>query len=82
MTLLIEDLKDSVELDRAAMRTIVGAGNRMAWSRQQTPLLLVAVSPSGTGQRAATMRWSAFLRSTTVEPLSRKPARPAVRATH
>ena len=81
-TLLIEDLKESVELDREAMRTIVGAGKRVGWSREQTPLLLVAASPSGPGLRAAAMRWSTFLRPTAVEALTRKPARPSNRLTH
>ena len=81
-TLLIEDLEDSVELDREAMRTIVGAGKRGAWGREQPPLLLVAVSPTGPGQRAAAMRWSTFLRPTAVEALTRKPARPTNRLTH
>ena len=48
-TLLIEDLKESVELDREAMRTIVGAGKPVAWSRQQPQLLLVAVSAGRAG---------------------------------
>jgi hypothetical protein len=81
-TLLIEDLKESVDLDREAMRTIVGAGKRVGWLREPTPLLLVAVMPSGPGLRAASLRWSAFLRPTAVEPLIRKPTRPAERSTH
>ena len=81
-TLLIEDLKESVELDREAMRTIVGAGKRAIWSREPTPLLLVAVSPGGPGLRAAGMRWAAFLRPRAVQALSRRPDRPANRAPH
>ena len=81
-TLLIEDLKDSVELDREAMRTIVGGGKRAGWSRDSTPLLLVAASPSGPGLRAAGMRWAAFLRPTAVQALVRRPDRPANRTPH
>jgi hypothetical protein len=81
-TLLIEDLKDSVELDREAMRTIVGAGKGPGWSRAPAPLLLVAVSPNGPGLRAAGMRWAAFLRPTAVQALTRRPDRPANRAPH
>jgi hypothetical protein len=81
-TLLIEDLKESVELDREAMRTIVGAGKRVAWSREQLPLLLVAASPAGPGQRAAATRWSTFLRQTAAEALTRQPTRPTNRLTH
>jgi hypothetical protein len=81
-TLLIEDLKESVELDREAMRNIVGAGKRVGWPREPAPLLLVAVSPTGPGQRAAAMRWSAFLRPTAVEPLARKPTHLTKRAPH
>jgi hypothetical protein len=75
-TLLIEDLKDSAELDREAMRAIVGAGKRAGWSREPTPLLLVAVSPRGPGLRAAGMRWAAFLRPTAAQALSRRADRP------
>jgi hypothetical protein len=81
-TLLIEDLKESVELDREAMRAIVGAGKRAAWSREQLPLLLVAASPTGPGQRAAAARWSTFLRQTAVEALTRAAIRPTNRLTH
>jgi hypothetical protein len=81
-TLLIEDLKESVELDREAMRAIVGAGKRAAWPRDQYPLLLVAVTPTGSGQHAAALRWSAFLRSTAAEALTRKPTGPTNRRTH
>jgi hypothetical protein len=80
-TLLIEDLKESVELDREAMRTIVGAGKRVTWSAQPT-LLLVAASPTGPGLRAAGMRWSAFLRPMAVQPLARKAAYSRGRTQH
>lgn len=66
--LIIEDLEDSIELDREAMRVIIGLGTRRLWPGQSTAFFLLHTS-KGTGLRAAASRWSAFLRPLPIEPL-------------
>jgi hypothetical protein len=70
--LVIADLEDSVELDREAMRVIVGLGTRPLWPRQSTAFFLMHQSQNATGLRAAAGRWSAFLRPLPIESLQRR----------
>jgi hypothetical protein len=69
--LVIADLEDSIELDREAMRVIVGLGTRPLWPRQSTAFFLMNQSQNATGLRAAAGRWSAFLRPLPIEMLQR-----------
>ena len=73
--LVIADLEHSVELDRAAMRVILGLGSRPSWPKHPTAFFLLHTSKSATGLRAAAGRWSAFLRPLPVEPLQLQSAR-------
>jgi hypothetical protein len=74
--LVIVDLEHSIELDREAMRAIVGLGTRSSWRREPTAFFLLQASKSVagsstanvTGPRAAAGRWSAFLRPLAIEP--------------
>jgi hypothetical protein len=66
--LVIADLEHSIELDRQAMRAIVGLGTRSSWRREPTAFFLLQTSKSVTGPRAAAGRWSAFLRPLALEP--------------
>ncbi|MFC4312741.1 hypothetical protein ACFPN2_26890 [Steroidobacter flavus] len=70
--LVIADLEDSIELDREAMRAIVGLGARPMWPRQSTAFFLMNQSKSATGLRAAAGRWSAHLRPLPIESLQRR----------
>lgn len=70
--LVIADLEDSIELDREAMRVIVGLGTRPAWPREPTAFFLMHQSRNATGLRAAAGRWSAFLRPLSIETLQRR----------
>ncbi|WP_129774678.1 hypothetical protein [Peristeroidobacter soli] len=70
--LVIADLEDSIELDREAMRAIVGLGTRPLWPRQSTAFFLMNQAKSATGLRAATGRWSAHLRPLPIESLQRR----------
>ncbi len=66
--LVIKDLEVSEELDREAMREIVGLGTRPMWPKGgRTQLVDGMVSNSG--WLAAGRRWSAFLRPMKIEPL-------------
>ena len=65
--LVIADLEDSLELDREAMRVIVGLGTRPLWRKDTTAFFLMHQSRNATGMRAAAGRWSAFLRPKFVE---------------
>ena len=60
--LIIADLEDSIELDREAMRVILGLGTRKFWPSHSTAFFLLHTAKSATGLRAAGNRWSAFLR--------------------
>lgn len=73
--LVIADLEDSVELDREAMRVIVGLGTRPLWPRQSTAFFLMNQSQNATGLRAAAGRWSAHLRPLSIETLQRRSTR-------
>lgn len=73
--LVIADLEHSIELDREAMRVIVGLGTRPLWPRQSTAFFLMHQSKSATGLRAAAGRWSAHLRPLPIETLQRQAAR-------
>jgi len=70
--LIIADLEDSIELDREAMRVIVGLGTRPSWRRESTAFFLMHQSQNATGLRAAADRWSAFLRPLPIEMLQRR----------
>jgi hypothetical protein len=70
--LVIADLEDSIELDREAMRVIVGLGTRPLWPRQSTAFFLMHPSRNATGLSAAAGRWSAFLRPLPIESLQRR----------
>lgn len=67
--LIIADLEHSIELDREAMRVIVGLGTRRSWPSHSTAFFLLHPSKSATGLRAAASRWSAFLRPLVIQPL-------------
>lgn len=67
--LVIVDLEYSLELDREAMRVIVGLGTRPLWRKDTTAFFLMHQSRNATGLRAAAGRWSAFLRPLPVETL-------------
>lgn len=71
--LIIADLEQSIELDREAMRVIIGLGTRKRWSRQSTAFFLLHTKQSASGMRAASNRWSAHLRA---EPLPIEPSQP------
>jgi hypothetical protein len=73
--LIIVDLEDSIELDREAMRAIIGLGTRRLWPVHSTAFFLLHPPKSATGLRAAASRWSAFLRPLPIEPLQPQPAR-------
>jgi hypothetical protein len=73
--LVIADLEESIELDRAAMRVIVGLGTRPLWPRQSTAFFLMNQSQNATGLRAAAGRWSAHLRPLPIETLQRRSTR-------
>ena len=64
--LVIADLEHSIELDREAMRAILGLGTRPSWPGHSVAFFLLHTSKnaggSATGLRAAASRWSAFLR--------------------
>lgn len=81
--LTIADLEDSIELDREAMRVIMGLGTRPAWPRHSVAFFLLHTSKnaaeSATGLRAAATRWSAFLRPLPIEPLQPERIRKAQR---
>jgi hypothetical protein len=66
--LVIKDLEISVELDRAAMREIVGLGVRPVWPRSGRVYLMDGV-PGNSGAFAAARRWSSFVRPLKIEPL-------------
>lgn len=67
--LIIADLEQSIELDREAMRVIIGLGTRRLWPRQSTAFFLLHTKQSATGMRAASDRWSAYLRPLPNQPL-------------
>jgi hypothetical protein len=67
--LIIADLEHSIELDREAMRVIIGLGTRKLWPSQSTAFFLLHTKQSATGARAAANRWSAYLRPLPSEPL-------------
>jgi hypothetical protein len=67
--LIIADLEYSTELDREAMRAIVGLGTRKFWPKQSTAFFLLNTAKSATGQRAAAGRWSSFLRPLPIQPM-------------
>lgn len=67
--LIIADLEDSIELDREAMRAIIGLGTRRLWPGHSTAFFLLHTSKGATGLRAAASRWSEFLRPIPIEPL-------------
>ncbi|MBM0106846.1 hypothetical protein JM946_19095 [Steroidobacter sp. S1-65] len=67
--LIIADLEQSIELDREAMRAIIGLGARKLWPKQTTAFFLLHTRHSATGMRAASNRWSAHLRPLPIEPL-------------
>lgn len=71
--LVIADLEYSIELDREAMRVIVGLGTRPLWRKDSTAFFLMHQSRNATGLRAAAGRWSEFLRPLPLETL--QPAR-------
>lgn len=73
--LVLADLEHSVELDREAMRAIIGLGTRKFWPGHSTAFFLLHTSKNATGPRAAASRWSAFLRPLPIEPLHPTPAR-------
>jgi len=64
--LVIADLEHSIELDREAMRVIMGLGTRPSWPSQSVAFFLLHTSKNvggnATGLRAAASRWSDFLR--------------------
>jgi hypothetical protein len=66
--LVIKDLEVSVDLDRAAMREIVGAGVRPVWPRSGRVYLADGFA-GNSGAFAAARRWSSFVRPLKVEPL-------------
>lgn len=70
--LVIADLEDSIELDREAMRVIVGLGTRPLWRKDSTAFFLMHQSQNATGLRAAADRWSAFLRPLPIDMLQRR----------
>ena len=63
MTLIIKDLEVSEELDREAMRAIVGLGLRRRWLSQSHPFYLIDAA----SHDSAALRWSAFLRPLQVQ---------------
>jgi hypothetical protein len=71
--LVIEDLEYSIELDREAMRVIVGLGTRPLWRKDSTAFFLMHQSRNATGLRAAAGRWSEYLR-----PLPLQTSQPAL----
>jgi hypothetical protein len=71
--LIIADLEDSIELDREAMRAIIGLGTRRSWPGHSTAFFLLHTSKRATGLRGAASRWSAFLRPLPIEPLQPQP---------
>jgi hypothetical protein len=66
--LVIQDLEVSVELDRAAMREIVGLGVRPVWPRNERVYLIDEIA-GNSGAFAAARRWSSFVRPLKIEPL-------------
>lgn len=67
--LIIADLEYSIELDREAMRVIVGLGTRPLWRKDSTAFFLMHQARNATGLRAAAGRWSEFLRPLPLETL-------------
>lgn len=78
--LIIADLEHSIELDREAMRAIVGLGTRRSWKKQSTAFFLLHTSKSATGLRAAADRWSAFLRPMPLQQLPLQSVRKSQRS--
>jgi len=69
--IVIQDLEVSVELDRAAMREIVGLGVRPmwpTWTSGDRGLLSDGIA-ANSGAFAAARRWSSFVRPLKIEPL-------------
>jgi hypothetical protein len=67
--LVIVDLEHSIELDREAMRVIVGLGTRPLWRKDSTAFFLMQASRHASGLRGAAGRWSDYLRPLPVETL-------------
>ena len=72
--LIIADLEHSIELDREAMRVVLGLGTRPSWPKHPTAFFLLHTK-SSTGLRAAARRWSDFLRPLPIAPLQLQPAK-------